>query len=203
MPFDINSYRIESTTNDLDFSSWNSFSDQTLDAVDGVDGDLIVGNGIGETWDEAGGSDDGVLAESFLQGSSVFGNGRSESLGNAFQVGGDTNSLSFQYRSATNGALFDGEIELVTGGLLADVDTDGDVDGADFLMIQRTNPALIPQWELEYGATTPLSASQAVPEPATGCLLALSGAILISCCRKKHHHCRAVSVINLVSYQPG
>ena len=59
--------------------------------------------------------------------------------------------------------------------LQADADGDGDVDGADFLMIQRTNTSLIPQWELEYGATSgSLAAAQGVPEPTTACLLALS-----------------------------
>ncbi len=35
----------------------------------------------------------------------------------------------------------------------SDVDNDGDVDGADFLKIQRENPSLIPEWQQNYGET--------------------------------------------------
>lgn len=181
--FDIDSYRIASSTNDLNFAGWNSLSDQAIDAVDGVDVDSIVGNGIGETWDEAGGSDDGVLAESFLQGSSLFTAGRSESLGSAFSVGGDTESLTFQYRSATNGTLFDGEIELVTTGPDGDFDNDGDVDGSDFLVWQGTDgsAAGLSAWQSSYG-TGSLAAATAVPEPTT-LLLAASLAFVWACKR--------------------
>lgn len=177
--FDINSYRIASPDNDLNFAGWSSLSDNAIDAIDAdIDVDSIVGNGIGETWDEAAGSDNGVLAESFLLGSSVFAAGRSESLGSAFQTGG-AETLEFQYRDAVSGAISDGNVVYVTTGLAADVDTDGDVDGADFLIIQRTNPALISQWQIEYGANTnPLAAAQAVPEPTTALLLAISATLL-------------------------
>lgn len=48
-----------------------------------------------------------------------------------------------------------------------DLDADGDVDGADFLIVQRTSPLLIPQWQTEYGSSTSLVAGQSVPEPST------------------------------------
>ena len=54
-----------------------------------------------------------------------------------------------------------------------DLDDDGDVDGTDFLLIQRTDPSLIPAWEAAYGDVVPLSASQAVPEPSGGALLSI------------------------------
>lgn len=47
-----------------------------------------------------------------------------------------------------------------------DLDNDGDVDGTDFLLIQRSDPSLIPAWEFEYGSVTPVVA-QAVPEPSS------------------------------------
>ena len=46
-----------------------------------------------------------------------------------------------------------------------DLDDDGDVDGQDLLLIQQTDPALIPAWQFEYGSGSPLRASRAVPEP--------------------------------------
>lgn len=68
------------------------------------------------------------------------------------------------------------------GGLLADADADGDVDGTDFLLIQRNNPALISQWQTEYG-TGSLSASlasQAIPEPSTAIGLLVGAAIFLT-----------------------
>ena len=73
-----------------------------------------------------------------------------------------------------------GQFDLLIGGssvvlqaIGADVDlnNDGDVDGADFLAIQRTNPALISAWELQYGSGLPLIASStSVPEPTSAVL---------------------------------
>ncbi len=58
----------------------------------------------------------------------------------------------------------------------ADIDGDGDVDGADFLEIQRTNPSLISQWESEFGNSVAVTQAlaTAVPEPA-GLVLLLLG----------------------------
>lgn len=55
----------------------------------------------------------------------------------------------------------------------ADLDSDGDVDGTDFLLIQRNNPSLIPLWQAQYGAN-PLVASVALPEPTTLTCFALA-----------------------------
>jgi hypothetical protein len=59
-------------------------------------------------------------------------------------------------------------------GLVGDFDLDGDVDGRDFLTWQR-NPSVgnLEDWQANYGASS-LSASTAVPEPASiGLLLSL------------------------------
>lgn len=189
--FDIDSYRIESTSDDLIFANWSSFSDQNLDIVDGPDPNSTAGDGIGESWDEAAGSDDSVLAESFLLGSSIFDNGRSEILGSIFDTGGDPNSIVFQYRNADTGAIVSGNIEFVTTD--ADFNGDGYVDGTDFLIWQQNvglggqtdnsngdadgngtvgTPDLA-AWEGQYGAA-PLSAIATVPEPTTCVLLVLA-----------------------------
>ncbi|MGI9429591.1 MAG: lamin tail domain-containing protein [Bythopirellula sp.] len=57
-----------------------------------------------------------------------------------------------------------------------DLDNDGDVDGIDFLEIQRTNPTLIPEWEAQYGGGS-LSAVSAVPEPTTLAMCGLALAV--------------------------
>lgn len=74
-----------------------------------------------------------------------------------------------------------GELEVVAD---VDVDDNGDVDGMDFLIIQRSNPALIPAWDSLYGSrlAAPLSASStSVPEPSSALFLAIGswGATLL------------------------
>ncbi len=72
--------------------------------------------------------------------------------------------------------------ELLVSGILevvdsADFDGDGDVDGADFLAIQRSSPTLIPLWELQFGASPSVAASHysaSVPEPRAVALFAAS-----------------------------
>jgi hypothetical protein len=63
-----------------------------------------------------------------------------------------------------------------TGGLLADFDQDNDVDGQDFLMLQRgeTPPGIasdepLIDWRLCFGLVLP--SAVAVPEPSTGVLV--------------------------------
>jgi hypothetical protein len=201
LSFDIDQYRIESATDDLDFANWNSLSDQGVDAVDGLDADSIVGNGVGETWDEAGGSDDGILAESFLLGSSVFDPAEAINIGQAFQVGG-TELLTFSYRDSVTGNVLTGDVDFVTDS--ADFDGDGDIDGADFLIWQRgfglggqvsnsngdadgsgtVDAADLDVWSDQYGLVVASLATSnpgtvAVPEPASCCLLLLGiGTIL-------------------------
>ena len=59
-----------------------------------------------------------------------------------------------------------GAVELLTS-LVADIDSDGDVDGSDFLLIQQTNRTFLAQWQVEYGSGASLLAqSVSVPEPA-------------------------------------
>lgn len=58
---------------------------------------------------------------------------------------------------------------LLDSGSNVDADDDGDVDGADFLLLQRNDPSLIPAWEAAFGTTG--SPASAVPEPASAVLL--------------------------------
>ena len=57
-----------------------------------------------------------------------------------------------------------------SGGNPVDADGNGFINGADLLILQRTNPSLIPQWRLEYGNPAASAASgglAAVPEPTS------------------------------------
>ena len=72
----------------------------------------------------------------------------------------------------------DGSDVALFAGIDPDLDDDGDVDGADFLALQRENPTLIPAWQGQFGSAPPAFAATAVPEPS-GLVLMLSGLIAI------------------------
>ena len=120
--FDIDYYRISSPSGQLDFNQWNSLDDQNYDAG---------GPGVGESWDEAGGSNDEVLAEAYLLGSSEFEPNERVSLGKIFRVGG-VNDLTFEYRDAVSGNVFTGMIAAVLNG---DYDDDGLVGAGDLSLV--------------------------------------------------------------------
>lgn len=65
-----------------------------------------------------------------------------------------------------------------------DTEPDGDIDGADFLELQRSNPTLIPQWQVDY-ASGSLSAATAVPEPASVVAVCLGGLIALGASRQR------------------
>lgn len=77
--------------------------------------------------------------------------------------------------------LTSGELSVVTD---VDLDDDGDVDGRDFLLIQRGDSTLIAAWQSLYGAqlVVPSSASEAltVPEPMSVWLVVWSFVTLVS-----------------------
>jgi hypothetical protein len=73
--------------------------------------------------------------------------------------------------------LITGELEVVAD---VDLDDDGDVDGRDLLLIQRTNPELTASWQALYGnqLVQPGISTIAVPEPSSlAALVMLLGAI--------------------------
>jgi hypothetical protein len=187
-------YRIASATSALNFGGWNSLSNQGIDAVEG-------GDDPGENWTVAAGSNDGVLAESFLLGQSSIAPQDMLSLGDAFKVGGDQN-LVFQYRDTVTGTLVIGGVEYVTvAGVLGDYNNNGVVDAADYTAwrdnlggpdtaLQNRDPmnsGNIDQtdydfWKSRFGATSgagsgSLAGNAAVPEPASLALVLVGFAL--------------------------
>jgi fibronectin-binding autotransporter adhesin len=87
-----------------------------------------------------------------------------------------TTGLTFDLPTLTGNLAWDtsdfsatGILSVIAAGLAGDFDSDGDVDGRDFLVWQR-NPAVgdLADWQANYGMTGPLTASStAVPEPGT------------------------------------
>ncbi|MEM8944456.1 MAG: LamG-like jellyroll fold domain-containing protein [Planctomycetota bacterium] len=82
----------------------------------------------------------------------------------------------------TSQLLVSGILEVIEA-VDVDLDNDGDVDGRDFLLIQRTDPSLIGAWQTQYGSGAgPLAAGVAVPEPSAIMLTSLG--VLTICVRK-------------------
>lgn len=122
-----------------------------------------------------------------------FTNGFVPTIGDSFNIVAVDGSLSGSFAGLADGALVgnfggvdvfidyaaSGVTLLTAPGADVDLDNDGDVDGADFLAIQRTNPALLASWQAQYGAgTPPLAGSQAIPEPSTALLAACASMLL-------------------------
>lgn len=149
----IDSYTIDSDSNSL-LTSWNSLADQ------------------GETgWTEASPTTDRV-SELNPTSALTLNPGETFTLNGLWNTGGlqDISDLGFQFRDTALGT-FDGIIEFASAGA-ADADGDGDVDGADFLALQRDNPASIPQWEAAYPSGALASSVATVPEPMALSLIA-------------------------------
>jgi hypothetical protein len=84
----------------------------------------------------------------------------------------------------------------VTAALPGDFDIDGDVDGRDFLTLQRTNPSLIGEWQGQYGNLIAVSNGgfvAAVPEPGSICLLGFAITVALLPGRTAFDHCRIMS----------
>jgi hypothetical protein len=186
-PITFNSYRATSALNALNFGGWNSLSDQNVSAVDGPDPGFTPGDGIGETWDEAGGSSDAVLAESFLLGTSTLAPNDSLNLGSAFDLGG-AHDLTFQYFDFVSSSIVSGEVTYpVVAGVQGDYNNNGIVDAGDYVLWRKGGPlANDPTpgvtagdytfWRSRFGANTGSGTGEtlsgaAVPEPATLWLL--------------------------------
>ena len=121
-------------------------------------------------------------------------------VGDAFEIVNIDGSQSGMFAGLTDGALvgnfggvdlfidYDGgdgnDVVLFTAsGADVDLDGDGDVDGSDFLALQRTNPSLLSDWANQYGSGSgALTAGQAVPEPSTLLMLALT--LAATCTRR-------------------
>lgn len=137
---------------------------------------------------------DGSLDVSFTGGFSL-------TEGDAFEIIDVAGALTGTYAGLPDGAAignfggvdlfidYDGgdgnDVVLFThSDVDVDLDNDGDVDGRDFLLIQRTNPALISEWQAQYGSASPVNAfTGAVPEPAT-LWLTFGGVILVTFARR-------------------
>jgi hypothetical protein len=124
-PLDLKYYEIKSPSGALNLGSWIS--------IDSTEGGDLYGTG----WDVAGGNSASILSEGRLLGATTMSTGGTISLGNAAQAGG-AHDLQFYY-GLPDGSTYRGLVEYATA-VPGDFDSDGDVDGADFVAWQTNFP---------------------------------------------------------------
>jgi hypothetical protein len=197
-PISFDSYRIASDTDSLSFSDWASLSDRNppLTPFDGPDGGTTPGDSPGELWTKAGGSDDGVVSESFLLSSTTLSPDDSLDLGNLFKSGG-MQDLLFQYHDAVSDAFYTIEPTYVmSAGVAGDYNQDGTVDAADYIVWRKnlgqmvtlpnedpnTTPGSVTSqdydiWRAHFGQTSGSGATASppisAPEPASALLIVM------------------------------
>lgn len=113
-PVNIDYYEITSVSNALNATAWSSLQDQNQAG-------FPAGNGSGNGWEEAGGSNSSTLSESYLLGNSNLASNANINLGGAFNVGGAQN-LAFKY----------GALSSAVANPVGDYNNDGTVNAADY-----------------------------------------------------------------------
>jgi hypothetical protein len=131
---------------------------------------------------------DGSVNVDFLDGAAPAGTTTLLTAGSPIVLPSGLPSLSFTGASGLSLALSGDSMSLLLNSSSNPVDADGSgfIDGADFLILQRTNPSLIAQWELQYGMPAAASGGlAAVPEPSSILLLNLGALVALGCRRSR------------------
>ena len=114
-------YEIKSAAGALNSTTWSSLQDQHLAG-------FPAGNGTGNGWEEAGGSNSTVLSESYLTGNSAISTS-SVGLGAAYTVAG-AHDIVFKY----------GSLSSVVPPADGDYNNNGVVDMADYVLWRNGGP---------------------------------------------------------------
>jgi hypothetical protein len=192
----IDYYEVTSATGALNSTAWNSLQEQNLAG-------FPAGSGSGNGWEQFGGSNSGVIGESYLTGNSAVANNAAINLGAAFNVGGAQN-LVFSY----------GALPSSTANPTGDYNNNGVVDGPDYVLWRNGGPLLNDPtpgvqagdygvWRAAFGqtggpsgpstlingfvryVTSGVGAGGAVPEPTSVFLVGIGlAALAVPRCRK-------------------
>jgi hypothetical protein len=180
-PIVLDFYEVTSSSDSLNLAGWNS-----LENPSGNPPGFPSGNGTGNGWEELGNLDNGILAEAYLQNTSMLAADGTVNLGNAFSIGG-TQDLAFRYRT-TGGAFVDAAVRYITtAGVAGDYNGNGTVDAADYVLWRNNRgPGSLPNeggispgvvddadynfWRSRFGRTAGSGSEvgeSAVPEPSS------------------------------------
>ncbi len=159
----IDAYQVLSAAGSLNPDDWQSLADEAIPG-----------------WEESNPSVN-QLAELNFSDALLIRSGEAYDLGTAF-VPGMRQDLSFEF-------FLDGATVPMAGRIVyrppGDFDRDSDVDGNDFLLIQRNNPSLISLWQEQYSVdAAPLAA---IPEPST---LAMTVVLTVVRCAAANRWCQ-------------
>jgi hypothetical protein len=188
-PIKLDWYDIKSSNGALSSATWLAIQQQAISG-------FPAGNGSGNGWEKAGGSNSTAIGESYLLGSSSLASGGNVGLGTAYTLGG-THDIVFEYGAISasaqhptgdyndNGVVDAGDYDVWRKALNQNVtlpndSTPGTVTAADFDMwrahfgeASTTPPSVLTRGLVHY--VTSFSASglgdAAVPEPG-GVILA-------------------------------
>jgi hypothetical protein len=168
-PVEFDYYQLDSASNSLNVSGWNSLSDQNFQSV---------GTLAHQKWQEAGGSDASALAEAFLGGMSTLAASGSINIGNAYNNSANGEDLVLSFR-LPSGLLLQGAVEYIGTAptLKGDYNGNGTVDAADYVVWRKTDGSMpgYNLWRANFGRTSgggaALGAVASVPEPASIALL--------------------------------
>ncbi|RIK74989.1 MAG: hypothetical protein DCC67_15890 [Planctomycetota bacterium] len=210
IPEAVNGYDISSANGNLAPQGNVGLSFTKPDSIDGPDPDTTVGSNIGESWQLAS-STANLFSEFFLDGSSPYLASRTDSLGRIFNPSTPEANRDVLFTYTTiDGEILSGGVEYVSTPANADFDSDGDVDGADFLRWQRnkgTGTTLaqgnadgdgdvdaddLAIWKLKFGLPPATPTTAAVPEPHGVALASLALGVLAGLRRRLAGARRAV-----------
>lgn len=192
---DINGYEIRSSGRSL-LGSWSGFEEGSVAGFD-------AGDGSGNGWEKGDLSNQELLSEAYLLGSSTLAPAASLALGAGYDTTVDAQDLQFSISIQNgNGLLFPGVVNYVgdPGGVLfGDADNDGAVAGSDLLAVTNNfgntgvaNGLLLGDADDDgavagsdllavtnnFGSTlgsASLGGSQAIPEPSTAAIALIAG----------------------------
>lgn len=184
-PVDMTYYELASQQAALDPASWNRLEQQNRL-------NFPAGSGVGDGWETLSATNDELLAEGRLLGTSSLEPGAWIDLGTVYDPG-QPQDLSFTYHDGQS--FVSGGVEYVAVGSTADFDRDGAVDDEDLSRWSSTfavdgaadanadgdsDGADFLAWQRQLNTTPTLGGSQAVPEPATLAMISI-GLLAASC----------------------
>lgn len=130
-----------------------------------------------DNWLESGISSSTSVAELNQNGNTAalsLTAGSSADLGFLYTGDGTIQDVSFDFILQGQSTLVSSAVKYSNIDFAGDADGDTDVDGADFLTLQRIASHQIPTWETNYGNGLPLSAlTNSIPEPSSALLVLL------------------------------
>lgn len=182
--FDLDYLEISSESGSLIPANWDSLSSNAS---------FPTGNNDGSGWEEGLNNNANQLIESYLLGATTIAPNDEILLGNAFNSSG-VRDLVLGYHLDSAGASVDGGVVEYVGvpTLLADFDSDGDVDSDDLNdpadgWLARYGVDLAGRnfldWQREFGMSALQGSVAAVPEPAS--LASLASLLLIWAFRRQ------------------